>query len=116
MLEYVLRGVKSVEVKLATSPQQTRLPITPDILRKVCLVLERDKMKYDRVMLWAAYCTAFFGYLRSGEVTAYDPGEYLSYGDITFNSHTQPTVAQVNVKASKTDPFRAGVMIYLGGQ
>lgn len=45
---------------------------------------------------------------------AYDPGEHLSYGDITFNSQTQPTVAQVNIKASKTDPFRAGVMIYLG--
>ena len=119
ILEYVLRGVKSVEVKFPTSPQRTRLPITPDILRKVRLVLEKDKMKYDHVMLWAAYCTAFFGFLRSGEVTvpsraAYDPGEHLSYGDITFNSQTQPTVAQVNIKASKTDPFRAGVMIYLG--
>jgi len=70
-------------------------------------------------MLWAVYCTAILGFLRSGEVTVpsratYDPDEHLSYGDISFNSQAQQTVAQVNIIASKMDPFQAGVMIYLG--
>ena len=43
-------------------------------------------------------------------LAAYDPGVHLSYGDVTFNSQTQPTVAQVNIKA---DPFHAGVLIYM---
>ena len=115
LLEYVLRRVKSEQAKFNTSPQWTRLPITPDILRKVRHILEKDKTNYDHVMLWAAYCTAFFGFLTSGEVTvpslpAYDPGVHLSYGDITFNSQTQPTVAQVNIKA---DPIHAGMLIYM---
>ena len=118
LLEYVLRGVKSEQAKNPSALQRTRLPITPAILRKVCHALEKDKTNHDHVMLWAVYCTAFFGFLRSGEVTvpslaAYDPGAHLSYGDITFNSQTHPTLAQVNIKASKTDAFRTGVLIYL---
>ena len=78
LLECVLRGVKSEQAKNPTSSQQTRLPITPAILRKVHHVLEKDKTNYDHVMLWAVYCTAFFRFLRSEEVTvpslaAYDP-------------------------------------------
>lgn len=108
LIEYMLRGVKSEQAKNPTPSQQTRLPITPVTLRKVRCALE-DKTNYNRVMLWAAYCTAFFGFLRSGEATvpslaAYDPGAHLSYGDIKFNSQTHPTLAQVNT----------GVLIYLG--
>ena len=70
-------------------------------------------------MLWAACCTCFFGFLRSGEITVpsageYDPGAHLSYGDVTLDSRESPTMAQVNIKASKTDPFRKGVSIYIG--
>ena len=90
LVEYVLRGVKSEQAKNPSSSQQTRLPITPAMLKKV------------RHALWAVYCTAFFEFLRSGEVTVpsltvYDPGAHLSYGDITFNSQTHPTLAQVNI-------------------
>ena len=98
LLEYVLRGVKSEQAKNPSSSQRTHLPITPAILRKVHHALEKDKTNYDYVMLWAVYCTAFFGFLRSGEVTvlslaAYDPGAHLSYGDIAFNSQIHPTLA-----------------------
>ena len=115
----MLRGVKSEQAKNPTLSQRTRLLITPVTLRKVRCDLEKDKTNYNCVMLWAAYCTAFFEFLSSGEVTvpslaAYDPGAHLSYGDIKFNSQTHPTLAQVDIKASKKDPFRAGVLIYLG--
>lgn len=61
----------------------------------------------------------FFGFLRSGEITVraageYDPQADLSFGDVTLNHRENPTVAQIRIKASKTDPFRKGVNIYMG--
>ena len=61
----------------------------------------------------------FFSFLRSGEVTVpskkeYDPGGQLSEGDVTLDNVSVPTLVQVRIKASKTDPFRKGVVVYLG--
>ena len=44
----------------------------------------------------------------------YDPGAHLSFGDVLLDSTVDPQVAQVNIKASKTDPFRKGVSVFLG--
>lgn len=70
-------------------------------------------------MLWAACCTCYFGFLRSGEVCVpsakeYDSSAHLSIGDIAVDSHEKPSVLSINIKASKTDPYRQGVTIYLG--
>ena len=48
-------------------------------------------------MLWAACCTAYFGFLRVGEMTvpsldAYDPSVHLSLGDVALDSRTAPTI------------------------
>ena len=61
----------------------------------------------------------FFGFLRAGEIVAYpgsgfDSSIHLSIGDVSVDSRSAPTYLAVSVKASKTDPFRRGVMIYLG--
>ena len=118
LLEYVLRGIKSDQAKRGTTVR-TQLPITPSILQRLRLVWERDPGNSDHIMLWAACCTCFFGFLRSGEIVVpsaeeYDPSAHLSYGDVTLDSRESPSVAQVNIKASKTDPFRKGVSIYIG--
>lgn len=70
-------------------------------------------------MLWATCCMCFFGFLRSGEVTLvsqseYDPETHLSEGDVALDSLVHPSVVRIHIKASKTDPFRQGVFIYLG--
>ena len=70
-------------------------------------------------MLWAAALLCFFGFLRSGEITipkasAYDPTIHLSLADLAFDHAVQPSVMQITLKASKTDPFRLGVQIYVG--
>ena len=44
----------------------------------------------------------------------YDGSSHLSYGDVLFDSSCAPTTVQVNIKASKTDPFRKGVAIHIG--
>ena len=70
-------------------------------------------------MLWAATCTCFFRFLRSGEVVVpldseYDPAVHHSFGDVRMDSTTDLQFLKVAIKASKTDPFCQGVRVYLG--
>ena len=44
----------------------------------------------------------------------YDPGAHLNYKDICIDNPTNPTLMRVRLKASKTDPFRRGIDIYVG--
>ncbi len=44
----------------------------------------------------------------------YDPDCHLSVGDVTLDNLAAPEVVCVTVKASKTDPFRKGVLVHLG--
>ncbi len=67
-------------------------------------------------MLWVAICTCFFGFLRLGEITI--PSEsafsHLCFNDVSVDNIADPQVVNVQLKASKTDPFRQGVEIVLG--
>ena len=119
ILEYLLKGVKRDQAKQNPESTRSRLPITPAILRSLRSELDKESTKWNNIMLWAACCTCFFGFLRSGEITVpsqgdYDSSAHLSYGDVTFDSEHSPTMAQINIKASKTDPFRKGVTICVG--
>ena len=101
------------------NPTRTRLPITPSILEQLRREWNKDPSNKDHVMLWAACCVGFFGFLRSGEMTApesgdFDPGQHLTFDDIKVVNPTSPTAVVIRIKQSKTDPFRQGVSIYLG--
>ncbi len=61
----------------------------------------------------------FFGFLRSGEAVApttrsFDPAVHLCCGDVRRDSGNPPRYLEVRFKASKTDPYRQGVSVYLG--
>ena len=65
-------------------------------------------------MLWAAVTTSFFGFLRSSEYCSpqtqkYDPETTLLFEDITYKQFN----LYINIKASKTDPFREGCTVCL---
>ena len=45
---------------------------------------------------------------------SYDQSVHLSFRDIALDNLKNPTVLQVCIKQSKTDPFRKGVTLYLG--
>ena len=100
-------------------PARPRLPITPQILRGLksqWLPLAADQ---DYVMLWAACCVGFFGFLRAGEFTLtagqdFDPSSALTVQDVSVDYHTNPSMVRLHLKQSKTDPFRHGVDVFLG--
>ena len=117
-LHYTLQGIKRAEAE-SGAKKRDRLPISPDILRKIKRVWEAAPAQPDTVMLWAACCLGFFGFLRSGEMTVpsqigYDPSCHLSREDIAVDNPANPQVLRVTLKQSKTDPFRKGIDLYLG--
>jgi len=117
-LEQVLRGIKSQHAKKGRQPRQ-RLPITPDILLILRTVWNAEPGSRDCIMLWAAVCRCFFGFLRAGEITvpsdsSYDPGAHVNVDDVAVDSKTRPQIMRVRIKASKTDPFRQGVDVFVG--
>ena len=115
-LEFIIKGLKR---QTAAGQNRSRLPITPDILRALKRFWELETDRSKAGMLWAAVCMCFFGFLRSGEVVVpsereYDATVHLSYGDVRVDNTENPQFLEVAIKASKTDPFRKGVTVYLG--
>jgi hypothetical protein len=45
---------------------------------------------------------------------SFDAEAHLAVGDVRVNDPSNPEFLEVRLKASKTDPFRQGVSIYLG--
>ena len=108
-------GVK----KLTGGPTRTRLPITLPLLAQLQEAWQASVSTKDTSMLWAAATMCFFGFLRVGEVVTPSDLEFnldvhLSAADVSVDSHSSPLYVAVTIKASKTDPFRRGVTIYLG--
>ena len=46
--------------------------------------------------------------------TSFDPTCHLALSDIALDHPSKPSTVRVRIKASKTDPFRRGVDIFLG--
>lgn len=115
-LEYVVKGIRK---RTSEKNKRKRLPISPNILKKLKKVWGDHPDQTEATMLWAASCLCFFGFLRTGEAVvpsekAYDPAVHLNYADAQIDNTTSPQWMEVRIKASKTDPFRKGVSIYLG--
>ena len=93
--------------------RRKRDPITPPALLTIKNHLLNSEHDYfDKLMLWAALLTAFFGFLRVSEYTSstkhkYDPSSTLLSSDLSLT----PTSASLHIKSSKTDPFRTGVTL-----
>ena len=110
-LQRLQQGIKRVQ----GSSTSKHLPITIDLLKVIQRSL--DLASWAHVMLWAACCLGFFGFLRAGEFTTnspFDPSIHLTVGDVQADSLVDPTCFRVHIKCSKTDPFRVGCDIYVG--
>ncbi len=71
----------------------------------------------DDAMLWAAFCTAFFGFLRAAEFTSspshFQEGVHLSIACIKIDRSPLPDTVYLNLPRSKRDQFGKGCCILL---
>ena len=116
-LQQVLKGIQK-ESAIAR-PARIRRPITIQIMKGIKGVLLKKPQEFHNIMMWAACCLAFFGFLRSSEFTTpsqsdYDPEIHLSIQDLAVDNKANPQLLKVIIKQSKTDPFRQGVSLFLG--
>ena len=114
-LQLALKGLKRSKPRA----KDTRLPVTPYVLRRIKMALDREPCKQDNIMLWAACCLGFFAFLRSGEMTSpsgvkFDPEWHVTPMDIAVDSIQQPSFIQVTLKGSKTDQARQGIKLFVG--
>ena len=114
-LQLALKGLKRRKPRA----KDTRLPITPYILKAIKGSLNSNPYEFNNIMLWAACCLAFFAFLRSGELTVpaanqFDPTWHLTPDDIMVDDRINPKCLFVRVKGSKTDQTRQGVTLCVG--
>ncbi len=116
LLYRVLRGIKRNHAHVHARP---RLPISYAILSGLVRCL--DLSDGDSLVLAAACATGFFALLRSGEFTfasyaAFDPSWQLSRGALAFHpaGDPAPSLVELTIPSSKTDPFRTGVTLTIG--
>ena len=118
-LQYVLKGARIERSKSTPGAKRSRLPITLALLLKMKDVLSKNGHDFNNIMLWAAVCVCYFGFMRSGELTvpslnSYCPQSHLSMSDVSVDRAGRPEIIHLTLKASKTDPFRKGVTISVG--
>ena len=110
-LNRLMRGIRKHTSK-ATS-QRIQLPITADIMEQIKLKLKKEPKTYQQIMMWAACCTAFFGFLHVSEFIVpsphkYDPSTHLSLSDILLdNRHIYTRSSAFAYQTVKNRPFRA---------
>ena len=76
-----------------------------------------DLSNPDNVILWAARCLGFFGFLRAGEFTtnsSFNPSVDLTPANLQVDSSLNTQSFGVFIKCAKTDLFRCGCFIFLG--
>ena len=114
-LRYVLRGIRRVQGLTHAKPPRT--PITWDLLCTIISYVFHTEVPHNRDMLSSAVLLAFFGMLRVSEFTSpsrstFDVSTHLTFNDVHIDLSRR--IAFINIKVSKTDPFRNGVVIRIG--
>ena len=77
-----------------------KLPVMALVLHSIKLQL--DLSKADDLMLWAAFCSPIFGFLRSFTVpdSGFDPEVHRSLADVSIDTHPIPSVVYLYVSHS----------------
>ena len=110
-----MRGIKRSQ----GSTSKPHLPITIKHLQLFREFLQPDTTtNCDNKMIWSAICIAFFGFLRISEFTCDNVKRFhsgtLTREDVQFYpSASDATSVSLNIKASKTDPFRKGMNLII---
>ncbi len=89
LLKRVQAGISRIRLQAGKSAKTTRLPITFDILRRICTAWSRSSTP-DRVVLCAVATLAFFGFFRLGELlptsrSVWKASTDLAWGDVAVD-------------------------------
>ena len=108
-LHAALSGIK----RLQGLHRNPKLPITADILLKLCQCLDSGYFDYfTNTLMKAVLLVAYFGFLRCGEfavTNTFQPDVNLTFDDVKiFDDHLT-----IHLKQSKTDPFRKGITLMI---
>lgn len=108
-LHAALIGIKRIQ----GVHRNPKMPITGDILAKLCHILNRGYFDhYTNLLMKSAILLSYYGFLRCSEFTVsktFDHDVHLTIGDIMiYADHFT-----VLLKQSKTDPFRKGVSLMI---
>ena len=104
-----LLGIKRIQ----GSHSSPKMPITADILSKLCQCLDSGYFdNYTNSLMKAVLLSAYFGFLRCGEFTVsknFQPDVNMTFDDIRlFDDYLT-----LHLKQSKTDPFRKGITLMI---
>lgn len=107
----------SAQPSHATDHHPRQLPITIPLLRhiKVALSQHPHLARQDKLLYWAAFTLAFYGFLHVSERTSpstqrYNPWVHLLRQDIAIH----PDHIKLSIKGSKTDQFRQSATVVIG--
>ena len=110
-LQHLLRGIKRHQG--SSLPQHQ--PVTADFMRNIQPSLEAHNSEH--IMLWAACCLGFFGFLRAGEFTvncAFDPSIHLTVQDLQVDAEANPSSLRVPSKVLNLTLFARDVLYTWG--
>ena len=112
LLSYLCTGIRRSERKSSKS----RLPLTISHLHAIKRQLSISRFSpHDKLLYWAAFTLAFYGFLRASEYSCPTKTKYkrshqllLEDVEVTFNS------LSIHLKCSKTDRFRESCTLLIG--
>ena len=87
-------------------------------MRRIKSSLAKHPKAFSNILIWAACCVGFFGFLRCGEFlvpddTTFDP-QFHDNLQYFFRFIPPRQTIFLNIKVSKTDQFRQGSVVALG--
>ena len=115
-IQMTIKGIQKSQA--STLPSRVGLPITLKIIRDIQDLLSKQPHSYTSIIIWAACCLAFFGFLRVSEFTILPDDQYDESCHLAFNStwvnNRNSQQLRISIKQSKTEPFHKEVEIFLG--
>ncbi|XP_011404552.1 PREDICTED: uncharacterized protein LOC105313084 [Amphimedon queenslandica] len=116
-LERIIKGLRRIRGQQGKALQK-RI-IVPAILRQMRAYWVGIGSDYKCTMLWATVVTCFFGFMLAGELVVshaqdFEPKKHLTFDSVAADSWAEPTLIQVSLRTSKTDPYGRGINVVVG--